>query len=152
MTHTPSFESARRGALRGFLPALLWALALSAASRAAAQTAPGQQHSAKVPQVIAQPSNGMGDTPAGNPVQSERLLRALNADRQKSLVSDANKLLRLANELNAEIAQSNPDALTPSQLHKMAEIEKLAHNVKDKMSTSVRGTPALQPPFNQIHY
>ena len=56
------------------------------------------------------------------------------------------------NELNAEIARTNPNALTEAQLRKVAEIEKLAHNVKDKMSTSVRGTPAFQPPFSPIHH
>ena len=50
------------------------------------------------------------------------------------------------NELNAEIARSNPDSLDPNQIRKVAEIEKLAHNVKDKMSTSVRGTPPFRPP------
>jgi hypothetical protein len=66
------------------------------------------------------------------------------------MVSDTNKLLRLVNELNSEIAHTSPDLLTPSQLRKVAEIEKLAHNVKDKMSTSVRGLPAFpQPHFPQ---
>lgn len=82
----------------------------------------------------------------GNPLDDERVLRALNADRQKSLVSDTNKLLKLVNELDAEIAKSNEDSLTDEQRHKVAEIEKLAHNVKEKMSTSVRGTPPFRPP------
>jgi hypothetical protein len=37
-------------------------------------------------------------------------------------------------------------------LHKVAEIEKLAHNVKDKMSTSVRATPAFQTPVQPARY
>jgi hypothetical protein len=63
------------------------------------------------------------------------------------MVSDTNKLLKLVNELNAEIGQTNPDSLTPSQLQKVAEIEKLAHNVRDKMSTSVRGAAPLRQPL-----
>jgi hypothetical protein len=62
------------------------------------------------------------------------------------LVSDTNKLVRLANELGSEISRDNPSELTPAQLHKVAEIEKLARSVKDKMSTSVRGTPSFLPP------
>jgi hypothetical protein len=92
------------------------------------------------------------DDPSGVPSpENERLLRALNVDRQKSLVSDTNKLLRLVNELNAEIALANTGSLTPSQVRRVAEIEKLAHNVKEKMSTSVRVIPAFQAPFQSVH-
>jgi hypothetical protein len=103
------------------------------------------------PQPIGQPGLGnLDDVPAGGPVQNEKLLRTLNADRQKSMVADADKLLRLVNELNAEIARTAPDSLSAAQLRKMAEIEKLAHNVRDKMSTSVRGTPAFEPPIQRV--
>jgi hypothetical protein len=74
----------------------------------------------------------------------EERLRIINRERQKSLVSDTNKLLKLANELDMEIKNANPDSLTPSELRKLAEIEKLAHNVKDKMSYSVRGPSIYQ--------
>jgi hypothetical protein len=100
-----------------------------------------------LPQPIGQPvGGGLEDVPNADPTEDEKLLRALNADRQKSLVSDTNKLLRLVNELNAEIARSSPDLLNSAQLRKMAEIEKLAHNVKDKMSTSVRRMQPIQQP------
>ena len=91
------------------------------------------------------------DVSQGPSMQDERLLRALNADRQKSMVSDANRLLRLAKELNAEIARTNPDSLSLDQLRKMAEIEKLARNVKEKMSTSVRGMPGYVPSMQPMH-
>ena len=61
----------------------------------------------------------------------------------------ANKLLKLVTELNAELTSSNPDSLSANQLRKLAEIEKLAHSVKDKMSTSVRGTPLYPQPFGR---
>jgi hypothetical protein len=104
-----------------------------------------------LPQPIGQGANEDLDIPSESQMRDEKLLRALNADRQKALVSDANKLLRLVNELNTEIAGKQPDALTPDQLRKMAEIEKLAHSVKDKMTTSVRGLPAFQAPFQPAH-
>jgi hypothetical protein len=106
----------------------------------------------KLNNVIQQPGQPVGnatEVPREDQIQYEKLLRALNADRQKSMVSDTNKLLRLVNELNAEIARTGPDSLTDDQLRKLAEIEKLAHKVKDKMSTSVRGTPAFEPPFQR---
>jgi hypothetical protein len=84
------------------------------------------------------------DTP-GDPLWEEKRLRLLNADRQKQLVSDTNKLLKLAHELDSEISSGTPDALTADQLRKLADIEKLAHSVKDKMRESVRGAPAYQP-------
>jgi hypothetical protein len=78
---------------------------------------------------------------------TERRLRALNTERQKLLVSDTNKLFRLAKELNQEVAASNPSAWTPDQLHKIAEIEKLAHSVKDRMTTAVGvPSPSIFPP------
>lgn len=160
MMRKPTFEAARCRVKRFNLSTLL-ALTLGAfptllvALQCDAQNMSGAQHGSlnSLPQPIDQPVRDPGDVTNGNPnqIQYEKLLRALNADRQKSLVSDANKLLRLANELNAEIGRTNPEELTPSQLHKLAEIEKLAHNVKDKMSASVRGTPAFQPPFQPVH-
>lgn len=81
------------------------------------------------------------ESPALDPVMAERRLRALNIERQKQMVSDANKLLKLAKELNDEVAGAHADALTPAQLHKIAEIEKLARNVKERMASAV-GPPS----------
>jgi hypothetical protein len=71
--------------------------------------------------------------------ESERLLVMLNAARQKSLISDSEKLLKLARQLNEEVAAAKGGPLTQEQLRKVARIEKLAHNVKEEMSNSVRG-------------
>jgi hypothetical protein len=86
-----------------------------------------------------------GDNAPADPVWAEKQLRLLNESRQKAIVADTNKLLKLAQELDSEIAGANPDSLTPGQLRKIAEIEKLAHSVKEKMATPVGGTPMLQP-------
>jgi len=86
-----------------------------------------------------------------DPRPEEERLRAMNAARQKSMVSDSNRLLKLAQELNDEVSSTNPDSLTLAELSKIAEIEKLAHKVKGKMSMSVRGAtdsqPFLLPPY-----
>jgi hypothetical protein len=151
MTYTPTFEFAHRRLMRWLRQASPWALglALLLVSSGGAQKGMVQQHP-MLPQPIGQPVGDTGDLPAVVPLQNEKALRALNADRQKSLVSDANKLLQLVNELNAEIARTSPASLTLAQLRKVAEVEKLAHNVKDKMSTSVRGMPAFEPPFQPV--
>ena len=73
--------------------------------------------------------SGMGDT---DPIEEERRLRALNAERQKSLVSDTNKLLKLAHELNDEVNATKSDSLDPQELTQVAEIEKLAHKREGK--------------------
>jgi hypothetical protein len=78
---------------------------------------------------------------------SQQRLRALNSERQKSLVSDTAKLLKLARQLDAEIASNPSDELTPEELRKIGDIEKLAHNVKAKMAQSFGGGPQLRPPL-----
>ena len=81
-------------------------------------------------------------------------MKMLNNERHKSLLSDSDKLFKLATELDNEIAKSNLGLLTPDQLRKVAEIEKLAHNVRDKMTQtlpppSTNFFPISGPPFNQ---
>jgi len=88
--------------------------------------------------------------PAGddNPVMVQRRLLALNAQRQKQRVADTDTLLKLARELNEEVAARNGGPLTSEELHKIAEIEKLAHNVKERMTNGM-GQPVdmLQSPL-----
>jgi hypothetical protein len=68
--------------------------------------------------------------------QAERSLEELpNIDS----IEKERQLLKLARELEDEVSRTNPGSLTPDQLRKVAEIEKLARGVKDKMSTPVRG-------------
>lgn len=83
-------------------------------------------------------------------IDAARRFRALNEMRQKALVSDTDKLLKLANELYAEIHKTNTESLTPDQLHKLATIEKLARSVKEKMSTPVAYMPSYRPPSGPI--
>ncbi len=89
------------------------------------------------------PFEQLGDA---GPVTEDRRMDALNADRHKSMVSDAAKLLRLARELEQDVAASTPDGLTPQEMRRLAEIEKLARNVKEKMARSFGGSPLFQEP------
>jgi hypothetical protein len=82
---------------------------------------------------------------------AERRLNALNSDRHKSLVSDTEKLLRLARELDAEIAANAGQGLTPKEMKDVAEIEKLARNVKEKMARSYGDGPIFyKEPANPL--
>jgi hypothetical protein len=82
----------------------------------------------------------------GDQAADPKRMRVLNAERQKELVSDTQKLLQLARELNAEVSDANAGAMTDAQLRKVAEIAKLARSVKEKMSFSVGGYPPLKGP------
>ena len=75
-------------------------------------------------------------------------MRLLNVARQKAMVSDADKLLALARELNAGIGLDGT-ALSVGQRVKMAaDIEKLARSIKEKMGYVAGGPSAPHGPFN----
>jgi hypothetical protein len=131
------------GRLRWLLLATLWAAVCIAPE--------GQQSNQSNQDPFAkqrhQAAYGDGIFDDNNNAFVERQLKALNAERQKALVSDTEKLLKLAQELNTEIATSNPQKLNSGQMHKIADIEKLAHNVKQKMSESMVSGPQLHEPI-----
>lgn len=95
--------------------------------------------------------NGFNVGPDLDPMLAEKRMRALNADRQKSMISDADKLLKLARQLDTEIASNPTDELTPEETRKVAEIEKLARSVKTKMAQSFAGGPQVHPSALSIH-
>jgi len=86
-----------------------------------------------------------------DPVMMERRIRVLNMERQKEMVADAAKLLKLARELNSEVAAQHSTTLTQEQLHKIAEIEKLARSVKERMVVGV-GAPQSFLPTPSVVY
>jgi hypothetical protein len=65
---------------------------------------------------------------------------AANAERKKQLSDDSAKLLTLAMALKAEVDKTNKDMLSLNVIRKADEIEKLAHNVKEKMKVTVGGS------------
>ena len=90
--------------------------------------------------------SGFGEGPNEDALFEAKRMRALNADRHRSMVSDTEKLVKLARQLDVEIASNPTDRLTPEELQKVAAIEKLARNVKMKMAQSFGGGPDLKPP------
>jgi hypothetical protein len=88
-----------------------------------------------------------------DPIQAQRQRTALNIERQKELVSDTNKLLKLAKELDYEVDAGGTGTLTPDQLHMAATIEKLARSVKEKMSGEMGqpGPPMVLSPSSYPH-
>ena len=85
--------------------------------------------------------------PFGNEAAlDDRRLRQLNLERQKEIVSDTARLLQLARELNQEITDDSP--ITDAQMRKVAEVAKLARNVKERMTFTVGGSPGFKSPSN----
>ena len=128
-------------------PVLLLALFL-VLPRALARTQSDQTGTGQLSSHPLQSANGRIDPTAStdeeDSVAQQIQLRQLNVALHKSMVSDTDKLLKLVTDLNAELSSTNPDALTPAQLKKVAAIEKLARNVKDAMKTSVQGSSTLK--------
>ena len=61
------------------------------------------------------------------------MAKKANLDRQAALKNDTDKLVKLAGELKDYVDKSNANVLSLEVLKKAEEIEKLAHNVKEKM-------------------
>jgi len=59
--------------------------------------------------------------------------KKLNKDRQAAIKRDTDKLLVLATELKDYVDKSNENVLSLDVVRKAEEIEKLAHQVKEKM-------------------
>ena len=76
--------------------------------------------------------------------QEMRRMHLLNVARQKSMVSDAEKLLALARELNAGVGAAGNVLSAGQRMRMAADIEKLAHNIREKMSY-VPGAPLPAP-------
>ena len=62
---------------------------------------------------------------------------AANAERKKKISDDSAKLLKLAQELKAEVDKTSRDTLSVGVIRKADEIEKLAHDVKERMKLAV---------------
>ena len=120
--------------------AIVILVALSSVVAGRAQSSPGTNGGSNSnqgvprPQLGQQASNPFSNDEGYDLVIAERRLRALNSERQKQMVADTNKLLKLAKELNNEVAAANTSSLTPDQLHMIAEIEKLARSVRERMT------------------
>lgn len=64
---------------------------------------------------------------------------AANVERKKQLAEDSARLLKLATDLKAEVDKTTKDMLSLAVIRKADEIERLAHNMKEKMKLTVGG-------------
>ena len=68
---------------------------------------------------------------------SKRNFEAVNAERRKAIVGESALLLKLATDLKAEVDKSNKDTLSLNVIRRADLVEKLAHDMKEKMKLSV---------------
>jgi hypothetical protein len=106
---------------------------------AAAQASPAQVNPCKptIPPAANRPpaANDQMKTPVQQPNQQKNA--ATDAERKKQLADDTAKLLKLATDLKGEVDKTSKDTLSLNVIRKADEIEKLAHNVKEKMKLTV---------------
>jgi hypothetical protein len=62
---------------------------------------------------------------------------AANAERKKQIVEESAELLKLATDLKTEVDKTSKDTLSITVIRKADAIEKLAHDVKEKMKLTV---------------
>jgi len=61
---------------------------------------------------------------------------AASAERKRMIADDSEQLLKLATDLKSEVDKTDKDTLSISVIRKAGAIEKLAHDVKEKMKPS----------------
>ena len=62
---------------------------------------------------------------------------AANAERRKQIADDSSRLLKLATDLKAEVDKTSKDTLSLNVIRQADVIERLAHDVKEKMKLSI---------------
>ncbi len=88
---------------------------------------PSPTHTPQIPGI-----RGADTEPLAGP-SPEKLEHMREDDRRKRLLSDTAKLLALSTELKEQVEKSSKDELSLDVVRKAAEIEKLAHDVKERM-------------------
>jgi hypothetical protein len=63
----------------------------------------------------------------------ERQVAAVEDARHRRMIVDTDKLLELATELKDDVDKSTKNEMSVASIKKAAEIEKLAHDVKERM-------------------
>jgi hypothetical protein len=96
----------------------------------AAQRSPGMNSG----RPIDPPSSGVPPvTPPTWSNPDEERAKAIEDDRRKRLAADVDRLVSLTNELKSDIDKTTKDQLSLEVIKKAQEIEKLAHDVQNRL-------------------
>ena len=135
----------RRGVAAGIVGglALVWLLMASGSggrpAKVEAAAKQMQQPAGQTQQPTGQPPHGVLSEPAvdeNDPSQAkvrQEMIVRQNDARHKRLAEDADRLLALSTELKADVDKTPKDELSLEVVRKAAEIEKLAHDVRQRM-------------------
>ena len=93
---------------------------------------PAQQQSSPGLGSINRNDPGAADGSPNDASLAAQRLKQANLDRQKRMQADADKLLQLATEIKAEVDHTTKDELSVTVLKKTAEMEKLAHDIRER--------------------
>ncbi len=83
---------------------------------------------------LPQPEQPPSDDETRIRIEKEMAKKA-NQQRQEQIKRDTDKLFQLASELKTYVDKTNENILSLDVIKKADQIEKLAHNVKEKMRT-----------------
>jgi hypothetical protein len=73
-----------------------------------------------------------GQAPQANePLADKPVPEAASGERKNPIVEDSARLLQMARDLKAEVDKTTKDTLSLHVIRKAAEIEKLAHSVRE---------------------
>jgi hypothetical protein len=111
-----------------------WAVALLIIIPASFATLAAQEK-APVPGVPARINQDSGENESVEKMKAEMAKKA-NKKRQEEIQHDTEKLAKLATELQEYVGKTNEHILSLDVIKKAEEIEKLAHDVKEKMKSS----------------
>jgi len=112
----------------------LAAVALCVFTSAVAQQAPAPAVQSPDPVAHLQDSSGSAAVAVSSQVSPQEIL---DQQRKNQLAADTALLVKLANELKAEMDKSTKDELSIAVIKKADQVEKLAHKVRDEMKLTM---------------
>jgi len=117
---------------------------LAVTAALASAVGPGQSRMPGMPQGTKFPDHQVDVMPDANQQMilheqqaKKRNFEAVNAERRKVIADESALLLKLATDLKAEVDKTNKDTLSLNVIRRADLVEKLAHDMKEKMKLSV---------------
>lgn len=132
--HNSKIPRARR--VRTIWIGVLASIAVAALALLVGQGLLRAQYVRYSPEIIRAP-----DANAQNDINQQKLdkqnFEKVNAERKKQIADESALLLKLAADLKTEVDKTDKDTLSITVIRKADAIEKLAHDVKEKMKLTV---------------
>lgn len=123
----------RRARLAGFISGLVAVVLIPVVGRALLQNSPRN-----VPEFLNRLPDANDQEKMRQQQKGQQDFEAANAIRKKEVSEESAKLVKLATDLKTEIDKADKDTLSVSTVRKAEAIEKLARNIKEKMTLSIR--------------